>query len=410
MTHTTRGVVTHPGGGLKYPSRMDDALHAAIDEADLPALVGHYYPDSGAQPGRKGVFFAVWRGDEHESFSLFRSDAGCWLYHDHRTRETGNAFRFLTDICGLSKAEAAKTLKRGETAALPGAAPVAKRRRKASIKTGDAVYEGLWRAVNDGRIVGFKHPLSQATLSPENALICVRGALETPSARDSQRILGAAHGALKELARRKKKERREGKPVAFYDYTDARGKLLYQVVRFEPKSFSQRRPYEGGWAWGLTEGSYVRSSVDTLVLEDRDTPADAERVTLAACTPILYHLPRVIAAAKQGFSVHIVEGEEDVHALGALGLTATCNSGGAGKWDDAYAEVFRGGVVFILPDNDEAGEAHALRVLESLTGVAKRVRIVDLPGLAPAGDVRDWLGTHDRQQLIVELARLGPRR
>ncbi len=406
----TNAVARAPADGLQLPQRMDDALHAAIDAADLPALVGHYYPDSGAQPGRKGVFFAVWRGDEHESFSLFRSDAGCWLYHDHRTRETGNAFKFLTDICGLSKAEAAKTLKRGEAAVLEGAAPETRRRRKTLVKAGDAVYDALWRAVVEGRIVGFKHPLSQATLSPENALLCVQGALETPEARDSQRILGAAHSALKELARRKKKARREGKPVAFYDYTDAHGKLLYQVVRFEPKSFSQRRPYDGGWAWGLTEGQYVRSHVDTLVLEDKDTPADAERVTLAACTPVLYHLPKVIAAARQGFSVHIVEGEEDVHALEALGLTATCNSGGAGKWDDAYAEVFRGGVVYILPDNDEAGEAHAQQVLGSLTGVAKRVRIVDLPGLAPAGDVRDWLGTHDRQQLIVELARLGPRR
>ena len=30
--------------------------------------------------------------------------------------------------------------------------------------------------------------------------------------------------------------------VAVYDYTDAEGKLLYQTVRFEPKTFRQRRP------------------------------------------------------------------------------------------------------------------------------------------------------------------------
>ena len=39
--------------------------------------------------------------------------------------------------------------------------------------------------------------------------------------------------------------------VATYDYTDERGRLLYQVVRYEPKGFAQRRPDgRGGWIWG----------------------------------------------------------------------------------------------------------------------------------------------------------------
>jgi putative DNA primase/helicase len=37
-----------------------------------------------------------------------------------------------------------------------------------------------------------------------------------------------------------------GKEVAAYDYHDENGKLLYQVVRFEPKDFRQRRP-NGEW-------------------------------------------------------------------------------------------------------------------------------------------------------------------
>jgi hypothetical protein len=39
---------------------------------------------------------------------------------------------------------------------------------------------------------------------------------------------------------------------AIYDYTDAGGKLLYQVVRNFGKEFKQRRPDGvGGWIWGL---------------------------------------------------------------------------------------------------------------------------------------------------------------
>ena len=43
------------------------------------------------------------------------------------------------------------------------------------------------------------------------------------------------------------------KIVATYDYTDANGgALLYQVVRYEPKDFRQRRPDgNGGWIWKL---------------------------------------------------------------------------------------------------------------------------------------------------------------
>jgi CHC2 zinc finger len=41
---------------------------------------------------------------------------------------------------------------------------------------------------------------------------------------------------------------------AIYDYTDAAGKLLYQVLRYRGKSFKQRRPDgAGGWHWGLSD-------------------------------------------------------------------------------------------------------------------------------------------------------------
>lgn len=388
---------------------MEDTLRDAIQAADLPALVGHYYPDSGAQPGRKRVVLAVWRGEENESFSLFRGEGGTWLYHDHRTRESGNAFGFLTDICGLSKAEAAEQLKAGkgeEAGTVVHVAPTsAPRSRKVEVEPGDAVYDALQRAVSDKRITGFTHPLSQAKLSREAALACVQAALETPKVKGNQRILKAAHKALKDLAKRRRARRREGKPVVYYDYLDIQGTLLYQVVRLEPKAFSQRRPYKSVWAWGLVPGNYVRGGTGNLYLEDEATPPDAERFELEACPLVLYRLSRVEQAVASGRPVYIVEGEEDVQALEAHGLVATCNAGGAGKWLAGYSEALRGGVVTILPDFDEAGEDHALKVCEALTGVAKAVKIVRLSGLPPAGDVRDWLKLHNRRELFTELSR-----
>jgi putative DNA primase/helicase len=147
--------------------------------------------------------------------------------------------------------------------------------------------------------------------------------------------------------------------VAEYPYVDADGKLLYQVVRMEPKDFRQRRPDgKGSWVWDLRG---VKS--------------------------VLYRLPRLGTADR----IFIVEGEKDVHTLERWGLTATCNSGGAGKWKEWYGEALKGKQCVILPDNDEQGRRHAAQVSEALQSVAADVRVIHLPDLAPKGDVSDWV-------------------
>lgn len=72
------------------------------------------------------------------------------------------------------------------------------------------------------------------------------------------------------------------------------------------------------------------------------------------------------------------EGEKDADALNSIGLTATTNPGGAGKWRDEYAESLRGvGRVYICYDIDKPdpktglrpGEVHALAVAKSIAPV-----------------------------------------
>jgi hypothetical protein len=158
--------------------------------------------------------------------------------------------------------------------------------------------------------------------------------------------------------------------VGAYDYHDAEGNLLYQVVRFEPKTFRQRRPDgRGGWIWNLD---------------------GVERV--------LYRLPDLRSADPNRF-VLIVEGEKDVDRLHGS-FVATTNVGGAGKWRSQYSDELRGRRVAILPDNDDAGRQHADDVARQLVGIAAEVRIVHLPDLAGKGDVTDWLNRdHTRDEL-----------
>jgi len=165
--------------------------------------------------------------------------------------------------------------------------------------------------------------------------------------------------------------------VATYDYRDEAGELLFQVVRYEPKDFRQRRPKRGGgWSW-----------------------------TVKGVRQVPYHL-RELLAADSSRPVLICEGEKDVHALERMGFTASCNAGGAEKWKKDLNKHFKGRDVVIAPDNDKTGTEHAAKVARSLFGTAKSVRILNLPGLPPKGDVSDWLadgGTAERlEQLVSE--------
>lgn len=163
--------------------------------------------------------------------------------------------------------------------------------------------------------------------------------------------------------------------VAAYDYRDETGQVLYQVIRYDPKGFAQRRPAGGGrWEWSLLG---VRR--------------------------VVYRLPELLAAPLST-PVYITEGEKDAEALGALGLVATTNAGGAGKWLAAYAEAFRGRPVVILPDNDQAGREHAQAVARALKAVVASLVIVELPGLAPKGDVSDWLAAGGTGEALARLA------
>ena len=169
----------------------------------------------------------------------------------------------------------------------------------------------------------------------------------------------------------------EARIVATYDYNDEEGRLLYQEVRYEPKSFKVRRPDgKGGWIWRL--GSVRR---------------------------VLYNLPD-LAKAELGETAYVPEGPKDVDRLAAEGVLATTNALGAKKWLDEYSESLRGRNVVILPDNDDDGRTHAEQVARSLLGKARTIKVLELPGLPERGDVSDWL---DAGHTVEELKQLAER-
>jgi hypothetical protein len=121
---------------------------------------------------------------------------------------------------------------------------------------------------------------------------------------------------------------------------------------------------------------------------------------------VLYRLPELLAADPAAL-VYVLEGEKDVDRLWSLGLVATCNPMGAGKWRPEYNSHLQGRAAVILPDKDDAGRDHSQKVARSLHGIAANVKIVELPDLRSKGDVSDWLdtgGTVEHLQVLVDLA------
>ena len=167
------------------------------------------------------------------------------------------------------------------------------------------------------------------------------------------------------------------KIVATYDYYDTDGVLVYQVCRLEEdkngkvtKTFQQRRPDgKGGWTW-KTKG----------------------------LSKVLYRLPELMAAPKDN-PVFVVEGEKQVDFLRNIGLVATCNTGGAGKWLKTYGRILAERDVVVVPDCDPpnektgkiVGAAHAVQVADSCLPHANSVHVVQLPNCQPKWGLDDWL-------------------
>lgn len=156
-------------------------------------------------------------------------------------------------------------------------------------------------------------------------------------------------------------KRIQSRIVEVYDYEDEDGKMKYQVVRLEPKSFRQRRPDgKGNWVWDLD-----------------------------GVPRLLYKLPRLLEPSLE--PIFIVEGEKDVNNLTAIGAVATTNSGGAAKWEKSFNKYFNGRDVIIIPDNDATGADHAELISKEVYRSALSVKIVNLPSETPKYDVSNYL-------------------
>jgi hypothetical protein len=192
------------------------------------------------------------------------------------------------------------------------------------------------------------------------------------------------------------KDRTSGKPretvVAEFPYCDESGATIFAVERIE------YRNADGTVV--MKDGKHRKS-----FRQKRPDPAGGWIYNIEGIAPLLYRLPHIIEAIAFAHPIIVVEGEAKADLLWSWNMPATCCAMGAEKWRAEHSEFLRGVDVVILPDNDPKGRAHADVVGASLQDVAASVRVLELSGLPPKGDIVDWAkagGTVERLHELIE--------
>lgn len=164
-----------------------------------------------------------------------------------------------------------------------------------------------------------------------------------------------------------------------WEYPDRNGNPFVRVCRLNEskakKKYWQEHYSNGTWVKGLRG------------INREDIP--------------VYRYSEVRQAIEQGETIFIVEGEKCADALWEIGLAATTNIGGSGKWRESdTADLMGADCVVICPDRDEPGVKHAKQLLAEIQ--AKNTKIL-LPYLtstlwnedrlpkSQGTDIADWI-------------------
>lgn len=165
-----------------------------------------------------------------------------------------------------------------------------------------------------------------------------------------------------------------------YIYTDEENRILYKVIRFFPKRFQQAKWENGKW---------------------HNNMENVRRVP--------YNLPNILKSEE----IYFVEGEKDADNLNDIGLIATTTVGGAlsfVKYQKEYMKYFKNKVIYIVPDNDDAGQKYAKNIYNTLSKVTNRIKILNLkeeiPDLKEKSDISDVISQYGKDKTLEILENL----
>jgi DNA polymerase I-like protein with 3'-5' exonuclease and polymerase domains/predicted P-loop ATPase len=158
----------------------------------------------------------------------------------------------------------------------------------------------------------------------------------------------------------------------YYDYQNPDGSYVWTKVRYITNS-GKKRFLCGVWNETTKQWSNGRPEGAPLLF---NLAAIASVLATYPTTPLL-----------------VVEGEKDVQTAGGLGVLATTNADGAGKWRiEDTRTLIKLGVqkAIVCPDNDGPGIEHGICVAKTFQSANIEVYWLELPGLGAKEDLSDW--------------------
>jgi hypothetical protein len=158
-----------------------------------------------------------------------------------------------------------------------------------------------------------------------------------------------------------------------YLYRDEQGKTLYRVLRYE--------------------GSVPADATDLHAAPKNGLGKRFVMVNHHGKPRVLYNLPDVIAAARAGRSVIIVEGEKKAKWLTSLGFVATTWANGSNSpWELGWNKHFDGcPYVFLFCDSDTVGRLKMREIAQALGAQTRCIVVIDLfPDRTNGDDLMEW--------------------
>jgi CRISPR-associated protein Cmr3 len=170
-----------------------------------------------------------------------------------------------------------------------------------------------------------------------------------------------------------------------YNYPDRLGNPLVRVVRKDTGSGEKtifQEHYNGKqWVKGLGE---------------------VKRETIP-----IYRYKEVKEAIARGETIFIVEGEGKVDALWSLGLPATCNIAGSGKWRPSDTQDLNGAALILCPDRDVPGIKHMESIFQDFPKANWLYAFPNSPlwhhlPESRGADIKDWIDEGATKDQIIE--------
>lgn len=128
----------------------------------------------------------------------------------------------------------------------------------------------------------------------------------------------------------------------YWEYPARDGSLLVRVVRFDDGEGSKPKWHQERWGKHRKQMGWL-VGIDGVARED---------------IPI-YRYADIQKAIANNELIFLVEGEACADIFWSLGLAATCNIGGSGKWRNTDTSDLQGARIVIVPDRDQPGIKHA---------------------------------------------------